>query len=409
MPASDGTLLKQLLQVMQQEELEEFLKEMVQTVCQELLETEITECLRARPYERTEERVGYRNGYKPRKLHTRVGTLELRIPQDREGRFSPSLFARYQRSEKALLLALQEMYLQGVSTRKVKQITEALCGTEFSKDQVSAVTQKLDEQLEAWRTRPLEEDHPYLVIDAKYEKIREDGQVRSEGVLIIKGVRADGKREILVVEVANTENETTWSEVFRDLKRRGLSGVRYIVSDDHEGLGKAIERHFQGVAWQRCQVHYLKNATDKVPAKERPVLRERLKDAWAAPDRQTANSRLEEIVEDYRARYLELANWLEETGEETLTIFELPKEHRKRMNSTNGLERFHQELERRTRVIRIFPNRKSCLRLVSALAMEQSEEWLTGRRYLDMSLPKGESEVLRETEVAAEEVVMAVC
>jgi putative transposase len=188
MPVSDGTLLKQLLQVMQQEELEEFLKEMVQTVCQELLELEITECLRARPYERTEERVGYRNGYKPRKLHTRVGTLELHIPQDREGRFSPSLFARYQRSEKALLLALQEMYLQGVSTRKVKKITEALCGTEFSKDQVSAVTGKLDEQLEAWRGRTLEGDYPYLIIDAKYERIREDGQVRSEGVLIIKGV-----------------------------------------------------------------------------------------------------------------------------------------------------------------------------------------------------------------------------
>ncbi len=404
MQQSDGTLLKQLLQVMEREELEDFLKEMVEQVCQELLELEITEHLRAQPYERTEERVGYRNGYKPRRLHTRVGTLELRVPQDREGRFSPSLFARYQRSEKALLLALQEMYLQGVSTRKVRKITEQLCGTAFSKDQVSAVAQQLDEQLAAWRTRTLGE-YPYLIIDAKYEKIREDGQVKSFGVLIIKGVRSDGKREILAVEVANTENESTWSEVFRDLKRRGLSEVRCIVSDDHEGLGQAIDRYFQGVAWQRCQVHYLKNATDKIPAKERSMLRERLKDAWAAPDRQTAQSRLEQIIEDYRGRYLELADWLEETGEETLTIFELPKEHRKRMRSTNGLERFHQELERRTRVVRIFPNRKSCLRLVSALAMEQSEEWLTGRKYLDMSLLEGESEVLRETEVVTEEVM----
>jgi putative transposase len=404
---SDGTLLKQLLQVMEREELEDFLKEMVEQVCQELLELEITEHLRAQPYERTEERVGYRNGYKPRRLHTRVGTLELRVPQDREGRFSPSLFARYQRSEKALLLALQEMYLQGVSTRKVRKITEQLCGTEFSKDQVSAVAQQLDEQLEAWRIRPLG-DYPYLIIDAKYEKIREDGQVRSEGVLIIKGVRAEGKREILAVEVANTENETTWSEVFRDLKRRGLSGVRCIVSDDHEGLGQAIDRYFQGVAWQRCQVHYLKNATDKVSSKERSILRERLKDAWAAPDCQTAQSRLEQIIEDYRGRYPELADWLEETGEETLTVFELPKEHRKRMRSTNGLERFHQELERRTRVVRIFPNRASCLRLMSALAMEQSEEWLTGRRYLDMSLLERVSEVPQDTEVVAEEVVMAV-
>jgi putative transposase len=211
-----------------------------------------------------------------------------------------------------------------------------------------------------------------------------------------------------VVKVANTENETTWSEAFRDLKHRGLSGVRYIVSDDHEGLRKAIERHFQGVAWQRCQVHYLKNATDKVSSKERSILREKLKDAWAAPERQAAQSRLEGIIEDYRARYPELADWLEETGEETLTVFELPGKHRQRMRSTNGLERFHQELERRTRVIRIFPNRASCLRLGTALAMEQSEEWLTGRRYLDMSLLEGEVAVLEETEVAGEEVVMAV-
>lgn len=386
MPEAKGTLLEHLLQVMEEEEVEDFLKEMVRTVCQELLELEMAEFLRAQPYERTDERKGYRNGHKLRKFHTRVGTLQLRIPQDREGRFSPRLFERYQRSEKALVLALQEMYLQGVSTRKVQEVTEALCGTQFSKDQVSAAAQKLDHHLEAWRTRPLEGDHPYLIIDAKYERVRTDGRVRNEGVLIIKGVRADGKREILAVEVANTENGTTWAQVFKALRERGLSGVRYVVSDDHTGLREAIARYFQGAAWQRCQVHSLRNATDRVPAKEKPKLRERLKDAWAAPDQRTAWERMGQIAELYRPTHPELAEWLEATAEETLTVFELPAKHRPRLRSTNGLERFMEEIERRTRVVRIFPNRASCLRLVTALAMEQSEEWLTGRRYVDSSL-----------------------
>ncbi|MFQ5814625.1 MAG: IS256 family transposase [Anaerolineae bacterium] len=364
----------------------EWLTPLVEWLLQELLELDFSDYLGAAPYERTANRRGYRNGHRLRQLTTRVGALTLHVPRDRAGRFSPALFGRYERSEKALVLALQEMYLQGVSTRKVRTITEALCGTTFSKDQVSALAQRLDAQLEAWRTRPLDEPYPYLVVDATYEKVREDGQIRSQGVLLVKGVRADGYRELLAVVAANTENATTWAEVCKALKRRGLRGVHYVVSDDHEGLGQALARHFQGVLWQRCQVHYLRNATNQVPTRERPALREQLKDAWEAPDRATAQQRLARLVEHYKRRFMELTDWLEETLEETLTVFALPKAHRRRMRSTNGLERIHQELKRRTRVVRIFPNRASCLRLVSALAMEQSEEWLTGHRYLDMSL-----------------------
>jgi len=377
--------LQQQLAKIKGEEGTDWLKELVQWIVQELLEMQFSEFLGAEPYERTSKRKGYRNGSYVRRLHTRVGTLRLRVPRDRAGRFSPALFERYQRSEKALVLALAEMYVQGVSTRKVAAITEQLCGTELSKDQVSACAQGLDEQLAAWRQRPLEGDYPYLMVDAKYEHVREGGQVCSNGALIVKGIRADGKRELLAVEVANTENETTWSEVFADLRERGLSGVRYVVSDQHSGLVAAIGRHFQGAAWQRCQTHYLRNAKAKLPPKQRPALGAALADAFAAVDKATALCRLQRVVERYRPSYPAFADWLEETMESTLTVFELPPAHRRRMKSTNGLERFNGELERRTRVVGIFPNRASCLRLLSALAMEQSEEWLTGRRYLTMS------------------------
>jgi len=379
------TKLQRRLEEIKSAEGTDWLKELVQWIVQELLEEKFSEFLGAEPHERTPRRKGYRNGYYQRQLHTRVGTLTLRVPRDREGRFSPEIFARYQRSEKALVLALQEMYVQGVSTRKVKAITEKLCGVEISKDQVSACARELDEQLEQWRTRPLEGEYPQLMIDAKYEHVREGGQVRSNGALIVKGVRADGRREILAVEVANTENETTWSETFAGLRERGLRGVKYVVSDQHLGLVAAIGRYFQGAAWQRCQTHYMRNAKAKLPAKQRPTLGAALKDAFASLDEDTALCRLQHLVERYRRDYEEFADWLEGTMESTLTVFHLHPDHRRRMKSTNGLERFNRELERRTRVVGIFPNRKSLLRLLSALAMEQSEEWLTGHRYLDPS------------------------
>lgn len=382
---SDDLRVK-LFEQMQEKGLEEFFREMMEFICNEVMKMERTEFLNADPYERNEERTGSRNGFKERTLHTKVGPLELRVPKDREGNFHPSLFAKYQRSEKALVIALQEMYLNGVSTRKTKKITEKLCGTEFSKDQVSRFAQKLDKKVEAWRNRELRKEYPYLVIDARYEKVRENGSTESVGVLVVKGVCEDNKREIIAVDVAVTENKTTWSDLFVHLKERGLSGVRYIVSDRHNGLKQAIDKHFQGVIWQRCQEHYIRNAEDRVRKSEEDELRNRLEDALHAPSREQAEARMEKIIEDYSETHPDLAQWLDDTAHEVMQVFNLPGDHRKRMRTNNSLERFMQEIKRRTKVIRVFPNRKSCRRLVAALCMEQSEDWETGYDYLDMSL-----------------------
>jgi transposase-like protein len=249
----------------------DFLRGVVQDAVQAILEAEMTAHLGAERYERVDRRSGHRNGYKPRTLHTRVGTLELRVPQDREGAFSTELFARYQRSEQALVVTLLEMYVQGVSTRKVAAITEQLCGTSFSKSQVSALAGTLDATLAAWRERPLTVAYPYLSVDARYEHVRVDGRVVSQGVLVVAGVREDGRREILAVEVADTESEATYEELFRRLKTRGLHGVILVTSDDHAGLRAAITRHFQGVSWQRCQVHFARNLTGRVGRAHRPA------------------------------------------------------------------------------------------------------------------------------------------
>ena len=316
------------------------------------------------------------------------------MPRDRQGHFSTEIFERYQRSEKALVLALQESYLQGVSTRKVKKITEKLCGVQFStivpalrgKDQVSSMAQELDEELAAWRSRPLEKEYPYLVVDAHYEYVREDGQVESDGVLLVKGIGEDGYREILSVFVAPTEEDATWGHAFSDLLRRGLDvkAVRCVTSDEHKGLRKALRRHLPKATWQRCQTHYQRNAASKVPRKARKEIHAGLRDVFNAPDEEQAWQRAQHLMEVWRSRFPELVEWMEDTLGDALAVFALPEAHRKRMRTNNGLERFHEEMRRRTRVVRIFPNRASCLRLCSALAMEQSEEWITGHHYLDM-------------------------
>jgi len=363
-----------------------FLKGVVERVVQDLLEAEMTEHVGAAPYERSVARTGQRNGHKPRALRTRVGPLNLAVPQDREGTFSTRLFSRYQRNEKALCLALMEMYVEGVSTRKVKEVTEALCGTSFSKSLVSSLAGSLDAELEAWRSRPLEaKAYPYLLVDARYEKARVDGRVVSQGVLIVSAVREDGLREILGVEVADTESEATYQELFRSLKRRGLSGVELVVSDDHRGLKAAIERHFQGASWQRCQVHYARNLLGMVGHANRKELAADLRAIFAAPARKQALQIASSVAEKWREKGNEkVACHIEEHVEECLACLCFPESHRRRIRTTNSLERFNQELKRRTRVVRIFPNREACLRLVTALAVEQSEEWVTGRRYLNM-------------------------
>src|SRR5215208_848791 len=384
-----------------------FLKEIVERVLQELLEAEMTEHIGAAPYERTERRTGQRNGYKRRTLRTRVGTLNLLVPQDREGTFSTRLFSRYQRNEKALVLALMEMYVEGVSTRKVKEITEKLCGTSFSKSLVSSLAGQLDAELDGWRKRPLESKaHPYLFVDARYEKVRIDGRVVSQGVLIVSAVREDGMHEIIALEVADTESEATYHELFRSLKRRGLSGVELVVSDDHEGLKAAVCRHFQGAAHQRCQVHYSRNLLGMVGAAKRKELGADLRAIFAVPNGGQALRISSSVADGWRSKGNEkVACHIEEHIEECLTCLAFPESHRRRIRTINSLERLNQEIRRRTRVVRIFPNRESCLRLVTALAVEVSEEWVTGRRYLDME-ELGEHRGLEELVVDSEEAMI---
>ncbi len=363
---------------------EEPLRALLRHTIQEVLEEEMTVFLNAGPYTRTEGRQGYRNGYKPRTLLTRVGRLELMVPKDREGRFQTELFEKYQRSEKALLLAIAEMYVMGVSTRKVKKITEELCGLSISRSQVSSIAKRLDEDIREWRMRALERRYPYLVVDARYEKIRRDGAVISQGVLIVVGVDEEGFREVLGVWCADLESEATWSRVFRELKERGLEGVSYVVSDDHEGLTKAIARYFQGVVWLRCQVHFIRNVLGMASKAERGRILSCLKEITGAQTLESARDRLHEAVDSLESSHPRIADHLDTYGEEMLAVYALPEHHRTRMRSTNMLERLNEEIKRRTRVIRIFPNEASCVRLISALAMETNEEW-TGRKYLEMN------------------------
>lgn len=366
---------------------EDLLRRMLNELVQDALEKEFERFMGAGPWQRSTNRQGWRNGRKPRRLRTRVGTLELRVPKDREGRFQPTLFARYQRSEKALVLALVEMYVQGVSTRKVSRIVEELCGFSISASQVSSLVKKLDAELEAWRQRSLGEvAYPYLVMDAHYEKVRRDGRVRSTAVLWVMGVREDGYREHLGVWLGGTESEQTWSRVFQDLLARGLRGVRYIVSDEHTGLREALTRAFPGVAQQRCQVHYLRNLLGQCSSVERfAETKARLNDIWDSPTREIADEKLKALLDELEEKQPRLARWLEESVEDTLAVFELPTPaERKKLRSTNGLEHEHAEVRRRTRVVRIFPNDESLLRLGSALAIERNEQW-SARRYLLIS------------------------
>jgi len=373
----------------------EFLKIFMQESFQEFLEQEIALHLGALPYERTVNRRGHRNGYKPRQLNTRVGKLLLSIPQTRDGSFNTELFERYQRSEQALICCLQEMVINGVSTRKVKRITQQLCGLNFSKSQVSEISKKLDTDIQAWLNRPLDDEYPYLLVDARYNKLRRDHKVESHAVLIAKGVNRSGKRDIIGVDVCNNENETNWSDFFQGLKDRGLKGVKLVVSDAHGGLVSAIERYYPGTQWQRCQVHFKKNILDKVRNKDKAWIKQRLDDIFQAPDKRTGFIRLRQLIEDLSDKYPQVANLLENDGEDALTCLNFPLEHRRRIRTTNSLERFNQEIKRRTTVIRIFPNRDSAVRLIGALCMEQSEEWITGRQYLDMSLLDHEEHKLK--------------
>lgn len=362
------------------------LRELLQKVMQETLEAEMDKLLGAERYERTSMRTGYRSGYYERTLITRVGPIELRVPQDRDGRFSTEIFERYQRSEKALVSALAEMYVQGVSTRKVTEITEALCGQSFSASTISRINKTLDAELAAFANRPLEEEYPYLILDARYEKVREDGVVRPQAVLVALGVNGDGRRCVLAVEIANRESTTSWRDLLLQLKERGLRGVEFVVSDDHEGLKQAIAQTLPEAVWQRCYVHFLRNALDHLPRKADDDCLTELRWLYDRRDLDEARQDLAAWLSKWQGRYSKLCDWVEENIEETFSFYRLPRQHHKHLKSTNSLERLNQEIKRRTHVVRIFPNTASCLRLVRALAVETHEEWIEGTRYLNMEL-----------------------
>lgn len=364
----------------------DYLRGLVEEVVQQILEAEMDEAVGAQKGERTATRLGYRSGYYHRTLVRRVGKLELRVPQDRQGRFRTEVFERYQRSEKALVGALAEMYGQGVSTRKVKAVTEELCGHEFSAATVSRINQGLDEELAKFAGRRLEEDYPYLVLDARYEKVREEGVIRSQAVQVAIGINREGRRCVLAVELANRESTTSWREFLLALKQRGLRGVELVVSDDHAGLKQAIAEIVPEAAWQRGYVHFLRNALDYLPRKANDDCLVELRWLYDRHDREQARQDLAAWLQKWQGKYPKLCNWVEAHIEETFTFYRLPVEHHKHLKSTNLLERINEQIKRRTLVVRIFPNATSCLRLVRALAAEIHEEWIEGTRYLNMDL-----------------------
>ena len=377
-------------------EQKDFLAPVVQEAVQAILEVEMEECLQAGKHERSDQRLGYRSGYYRRRLITRVGTLVLRVPQDRAGHFSTQVFEQYQRSEKALVAALAQMYVQGVSTRKVAAITEELCGHEFSASSISAITARLDAQLAQFSRRPLTEAFPYVILDARYERVREGGVIVSRAILVALGIDWEGRRQVLAVEYANRESQSSWRDFLVQLKARGLHDVLLVVSDDHPGLKSAIREVLAGAWWQRCYVHFLRNALDYLPRKADDDCLQELRWMYERRNVEEARRDLKQWLEKWSAKYPKLCGWVEANIEETWTFYQLPLAHHKHLKSTNLLERFNQEIKRRTLVVRIFPDEASCLRLVRAVAAEQHEEWMEGSRYLKADLLREQIKPMNE-------------
>lgn len=360
------------------------LAKLVEGVLNQILEAQVTESLGADRHERSGERIGYRNGYRARQLYTRVGPVTLQVPQTRDGSFSTDIFKRYQRSEQAFVLALMEMVVNGVSTRKVSNITEELCGASFSKSTVSQLCTGLDARVTAFNERRFDGDnYPFIMVDAMFIKCRDGDRVVSRAALTISGIRSDGYREILGLRIGDTESYATWEEAFKWLKERGLKGVMYVVSDQHAGLVEAARKHFQGATWQRCQVHLMRNILGSCSVRHRKDVAEKAKLVFQAPDMKEARRRRDEFIEAFEKKVPKATACLEEAFDDAMAVMALPEKYRKRLRTTNMQERLNEEVRRRERVIRIFPNDESAWRLIGALLAEQNEQWQS-RRYLNM-------------------------
>lgn len=359
---------------------------LLESVLNQILQAQATEQLRAKAYERTEERQGYRNGTYPHRLTTRVGSLILRVPRLRNGRFSTELFSRYQRSEQAFILALMEMVVNGVSTRKVSKITEELCGVRVSRSLVSELCRRLDPVIEAWRDRSLKDnEYPFLIVDALVIRVREDNRVFHRSMLIGVGVNKEGMREVLGFMVGDSESEESWGRFFSWLKDRGLRGVDLVVSDSHKGLVRALRMNFQGASWQRCQTHFTRNILDAAPKVLQGEIKSNVQATLRAPDIETARMLLKRTLDAYEKKAPRAMEILEEGFDDAVAVLALPERYRKRLRTTNGIERLNEEIRRRERVIRIFPNRESAVRLIGALLIEMDDKWAGERRYLDMA------------------------
>jgi len=380
----DSTVVEAVVQLLCENGLES-MAEAVRILLNEAMKAERCQALGAGAYERSEKRRGYANGFKPKTINTRVGSMTVQIPQVRgDVDFYPSALERGVRSERALKLAIAEMYVHGVSTRKVTQVMEELCGLEVSSTQVSRASQLLDEELASWRNRPLGR-FPYVFFDARYEKVRHGGAVVTCAVLIAVGVGEDGKRCVLGVSVSLSEAEVHWRTFMEGLQSRGLHGVVLIVSDDHAGLRAAREARFPGVPWQRCQFHLQRNAAHHVPrVSMRGEVSADLRTIFDSQDRAEADRRLRLVVDKYQKRAPQLSGWLEANVPDALTVLAFPATHRKRLRTSNLLERINKELRRRTRVATLFPNEAALLRLVGAVLAEISDEWETEKVYLRM-------------------------
>ncbi len=380
MARQNGTATQEIMELLTQTGVSENMANCVQMLINESMKMERTAYLQASPYERSAERIDYANGYKPKTLQTRIGELELTVPQTRNGGFYPSVIQKGVRSERALLTTIAEMYIQGVSTRKVTKILEELCGCQVSSSQVSRIVQSLDVELEAWRNRPLGH-FSYLMVDARYEKVRYGHEIRDCAVLWAIGIRSDGQREILGVDVALSEAEIYWREFFLSLVARKLIGVSYIVSDDHPGLTGALKSVFPGVAWNRCHTHLARNTQDHVSkaANKVPVAQD-VRAILQASDLETAQFLLNRFADRWASLEPKLVHWAQINIPQGFQVLALDHVNRRSLRTSNLIERFNREIKRRSRVVRIFPNTDSCLRLVSAILIEFNDDWSTERR-----------------------------
>ncbi len=374
------------------------LQSLLKWLCGQLMEAELKSKIKADKSERTDDREGYRSGYRVRRFDTRMGTMYLLVPKLRKGGYIPFFVSEKSRSEAALMNVIQEAYINGVSTRKIRRLAHSLGIESISRGQLSSITRELNEQVQEFRNRRLEKTYPVLWVDALYEKIRYDNRVINMAVEVVIGIDIEGKRDILAIEPMQEESEATYKSLFDSLKARGLEEVWLVVSDAHKGLTKAIRESFVGCAWQRCKVHFMRNILARIPSKDKATFASRLKQIWLQPDIDTAKVYADSLMAEYENRYPEAIRSLEEGLEDSLQFYSFQRIDGRKIFSTNMLERLNREIRRRTNVVGVFPNMDSYIRLVTSHLIEYSEDWSAGNAYIN---PEKIALIQEEREIAA--------